>query len=87
MSVYVCLLATANVEVLAQKSSAIVAVQSQGKKGVKAPAGVAAEIERPVEKRASQAIRLSSQNEKFVVAPVATRATLCALLSKYLSLS
>lgn len=84
MSVYVCLLGTVNVRAMAQKSAAIVAVQSQG---LKPATRLTAQIERPVVAAASQKVRFSAQNESRDAQPSAARATFCALLSKYLSLS
>lgn len=89
MSVYVCLLATANAQVLAQKSSsAVAAVQTQRKTGVKpAPGAPTAQAERPAVAIASQNVKLSSHVEKIVAKSSVSRETFCALLSKYLSLS
>lgn len=85
MSVYVCLPGAVNVRALAQKSAAIVvAVQSQG---LKPATRLAAQIERPVVAAASQKVGFSAQNESRDAQPYAARATFCALLSKYLSLS
>jgi hypothetical protein len=89
MSVYVCLLATANVQALAQKSAAVVAVQSQNQKGAQpAPgANVTSQAECPAEEVMYQSIKLSSQDEKIAAAAPLSRATFCARLSTYLSLS
>lgn len=89
MSVSVCLLAGANVQALAQKSSSVVAVQSQSMKGVKPAPGVAtiSRSECPAEQVKYQINRLSSQDEKIAASSPMTRETYCALLSTYLSLS
>lgn len=89
MSVYVCLLATANARALAQKSAAVVMVQAQNKKGAQPQPGLAAsaQVESSVEQVIHQSIRLSFQNEKLIARCPLSRETYCALLSKYLSLS
>jgi hypothetical protein len=89
MSVFVCLLATANVQALAQKSAAVVAVQSQTKKGLKPAARslVAAQAERPAEQAPKQSVKRFSGDAPMVAAAPLLRETFCALLSKYLSLS
>jgi hypothetical protein len=89
VSVYVCLLATANVQALAQKSAAVVAVQAQGQKGAQPAPGadVTSQAECPAGEVIYQSIKLSSQDEKILAASPIARETFCALLSKYLSLS
>jgi hypothetical protein len=89
MSVYVCLL-VADVQALAQRSSTIVAAQSQLRKSTASTlskTAAARQIERPLEKVADQSVKLSSQEEKVVANLPMPRETFCALLSKYLSLS
>ncbi|HYO92037.1 MAG TPA: hypothetical protein VEQ40_10390 [Pyrinomonadaceae bacterium] len=89
MSVYVCLL-VADVHALAQRSSTIVAAQSQLRKSanltLSAPAATT-QIERPLEQAADQSVKPSSQDEKAVAGRAIPHETFCALLSKYLSLS
>jgi hypothetical protein len=89
MSVFACLLATANVQALAQKSAAVVSVQSQAKKGLKpaACAPITAQAEAAAEQAPQQSLRFSSGDEQMVAAAPLSRETFCALLSKYLSLS
>lgn len=89
MSVYVCLMATASAQVLAQKSSSVVTiVQRQNQKGVKpAPGATTTQTENVAAKATDQSAKLSSQTEKIVAKSPASRETFCALLSKYLSLS
>lgn len=89
MSVYVCLL-VADVQALAQRSSTVVAAQTQLRKSANptlSATAVTAQIERPLEKVADQSVKLSSQEEKVVASLPMPRETFCALLSKYLSLS
>ena len=89
MSVYVCLL-VADVQALAQRSSTVVAAQSQLRKSTGSTLSKAAatrEIERPLEKVADQSVKLSSQDEQVVASLTMPRETFCALLSRYLSLS
>lgn len=89
MSVYVCLL-VADVQALAQRSSTVVAAQSQLRKSANqtlSATAVTAQMERPLEKVADQSVRLSSQEKKVVASLPMPRETFCALLSKYLSLS
>lgn len=90
MSVYVCLLVV-DTQALAQKSSTIVAAQTQLRKSaanntLSAPAATT-QVERPLEKAADQSVKLSSQDEKAVAVAALPQETFCALLSKYLSLS
>jgi hypothetical protein len=89
MSVFVCLLATANVQALAQKSAAVVTVQSQAKHGLKpaACAPLTAQAECPAEQAPTNSVKFSSGDETMVAAAPQLRETFCALLSKYLSLS
>lgn len=89
MSVYVCLL-VADVQALAQRSSTLVAAQSQLRKSAHptpSAAAVTAQVERPLEKAAVRSVKLSSQDEKIVASLTMPGETFCALLSKYLSLS
>lgn len=89
MSVYVCLL-VADTQALAQRSSTIVAAQTQLRKStnptLNAPAAPT-QIERPLEQAAAKSVKLSSQDEKAVASVALPQETFCALLSKYLSLS
>lgn len=89
MSVYVCLL-VADTQALAQRSSTIVAAQTQLRKSsnptLSAPAAPT-QIEHPLEQVAGQSVKLSSQDEKAVAGTALPHETFCALLSKYLSLS
>jgi hypothetical protein len=89
MSVYVCLMIV-DARALAQKSSTIVAAQSQLRKGTN-PAlsmtATSAQAERPVTESPQQSTRLSSQEIEITVNSPMPRATFCALLSTYLSSS
>lgn len=88
MSVYVCLLATANARTLAQKSAAVAVVQTQSKSGVNSvPGATTAQTESLAAEVTNQSVKLSSQAEKIVAKSSISRETFCALLSKYLSLS
>jgi hypothetical protein len=89
MSVCVCLLATADVQALAQKSAAVVAAQSQARKVLKPAVGlhVSAQVERPAEEVTAEQSSILSGDEKRIAHAPLLRETFCALLSKYLSLS
>jgi hypothetical protein len=89
MSVYVCLLVV-DVQALALRASTVAAAQSQIRKSANSTLSLQtapAEVERPVEAVAEESVRLSSQDEKAIANSTTERATFCALLSKYLSLS
>jgi hypothetical protein len=89
MSVYVCLLVV-DVQALAQKASTVAAAESQIRKSANPSLNAqtqSPQVERPLETIADESVRLSSQDEKAITNCAAERATLCALLSKYLSLS
>ncbi len=89
MSVYVCLLVV-DVQALALRASTVAAAVSQIRKGTnpaQSAQTVAQQVERPVEAVAEESVRLSSQDEKVIANSAPERATFCALLSTYLSLS
>ena len=89
MSVYVCLLVV-DVQALALRASTVAAAQSQIRKSANStlsPQTATAQVERPVLAVAEESVRLSSQDEKAISNSAPERATFCALLSTYLSLS
>jgi hypothetical protein len=89
LSVYVCLMIV-DARTLAQKSSAIVAAHSQLRNGATLALNMTVaspQAERPVAESVEQSTRLSSQEIEITVNSPMPRATFCARLSTYLSLS
>jgi hypothetical protein len=89
MSVYVCLLATANPQALAHRSSTVAAAHSQLRKGASAAQSTPqpAQSEATVLEFSDKSVRLAARAAETLNASALPHETFCALLSKYLSLS
>jgi 5,10-methylenetetrahydrofolate reductase len=89
MSVYVCLLATANPQALAQRSSTIAAAHSQLRKVALATQSTTqlAQSEATVLEFSDKSVKLAVRDALKLGASTLSPETFCALLSKYLSLS